>query len=237
MLQAVIFDFGQTLVDSAHGFRAAEKQLQTRLRNQLPDVDSDQFLEFYRRMRSELQQRSEFSRKSLSLTVLEHFGGRGDPAVTQGWEDEYWQTVRCQTVEFPEARGVLRQLGGSFRLGLVTNTQGQGREGTHRLGDFPELLGCFQAVMVAGEAGVPEKPDPRPFHACLERLDCPAAEALYVGDDWRIDLCGARDAGLRAVWLQHRATHRTWPTVADDFPVIHSLDELLQLPLLLESGP
>ncbi len=31
MIKAVLFDFGQTLVDSAHGFRTAEKEAQTRI--------------------------------------------------------------------------------------------------------------------------------------------------------------------------------------------------------------
>ena len=234
MVRAVVFDFGQTLVDSACGFRTAEKQLQARLVAELPNVAPDAFLDYYRRQRSEFQQLSDFSRKALCLAVLEHYGCPADQAAAERWENDYWETVRSKTREFPEARSVLQELKDSFRLGLVTNTQGQGKAGTHRLRDFHELLTCFDAVVVAGEAGVPEKPDPRPFLACLERLGCPPSEAVYVGDTWRIDLCGARAAGMNAIWLQHHATQRTWPAVADDFPIIHSLDELLRFPLLWE---
>ena len=237
IVRAVVFDFGQTLVDSAGGFRAAEKQLQARLLAGLPGVDPEPFLEYYRQQRFEFQQRSDFSRKALCLAVLDHYGHPADPAVVEAWETDYWESVRANTREFPEARGVLQTLKLSFRLGLVTNTQGQGREGTHRLGDFPELIAHFDAVVIAGEAGVPEKPALRPFRMCLERLGCLPEEGVYVGDDWRIDLCGARGAGMHAVWLQHRSTRRNWPSVAGEFPVIGSLDELLQLPLLLEPEP
>lgn len=52
IVRAVVFDFGQTLVDSAAGFRAAEKRLQARLLAELPGVDSEPFPEHYRQQRS-----------------------------------------------------------------------------------------------------------------------------------------------------------------------------------------
>lgn len=240
MVRAVLFDFGQTLVDSAHGFRTAEKRLQSRILSRLVNVDADEFLACYRQRRAERQHASDFSRKNLAVDLLQHFGcsadvADADVADAESWEDEYWDTVRGHTQAFPEAQSVLRQLHASFRLGLVTNTQGQGRLGTHRLRDFPALMECFQAVVVAGEAGVPEKPDPRPFLACLRQLDCLPAEAVYVGDDWRIDMCGAQAVGMPAIWLQHQATRRQWPDAASDVPLIRSLDELLRFPLLSES--
>lgn len=235
MIRAVVFDFGQTLVDSAGGFRIAEKRLQARLLAELPGTAPEAFLEHYRRQRSEFQRQSDFSRKALSQAVLEHYGRESDPAAIEGWETDYWETVRGNTREFPEARGVLRNLKKSFSLGLVTNTQGEGRAGTHRLRDFPELIAYFDAVVVAGEAGVPEKPAPGPFRMCLDQLGCSPREAVYVGDDLRIDLCGAREAGMNAVWLQHRSTHRNWPKADNEFPIIGSLDELAQIPWLLEN--
>ena len=240
MVRAVLFDFGQTLVDSAHGFRTAEKRLQSRILSRLVNVDADEFLACYRQRRAERQHASDFSRKNLAVDLLQHFGcsadvADADVADAESWEAEYWDTVRGHTQAFPEAESVLRQLHASFRLGLVTNTQGQGRLGTHRLRDFPALMECFQAVVVAGEAGVPEKPDPRPFLACLRQLDCSPAQAVYVGDDWRIDMCGAQAVGMPAIWLQHQATRRRWPDTASDVPLIRSLDELLRFPLLSES--
>lgn len=237
MVRAVVFDFGQTLVDSAQGFRTAEKQLQARLLAELPSVSPETFLASYRRQRTAFQQRSDFSRRALCRAVLEHFGAPVDGVALQGWETEYWETVRIRTREFPEARDVLKRLRLSFRLGLVTNTQGQAAPGTHRLGDFPALIQLLDTVVVAGEAGVPEKPDPRPFQLCLARLDCRPCRALFVGDDPRIDVRGARDAGLKAVWLQHRQTRRNWPSAAVDCPIIGSLQELWRLPFIQETVP
>jgi putative hydrolase of the HAD superfamily len=46
------------------------------------------------------------------------------------------------------------------------------------------------------------KPDPAIFqHACAQ-LGVARSEAVYVGDDLLLDVRGAQQAGLRAVWLR-----------------------------------
>ena len=50
-----------------------------------------------------------------------------------------------------------------------------------------------------------------------------------MGDDYRIDICGARDAGLYPVWLKHYSVRRNWPQVQTSVPVITSLNQLLDL--------
>ena len=44
MVKAVIFDFGQTLVDSADGFRAAEREAQDRIFAALEGVERGRFI-------------------------------------------------------------------------------------------------------------------------------------------------------------------------------------------------
>ncbi|HVU70859.1 MAG TPA: HAD family hydrolase [Ktedonobacteraceae bacterium] len=45
------------------------------------------------------------------------------------------------------------------------------------------------------------KPDPRIFQAALERSGCRAEEVVMVGDSWKADVLGARQAGIRAIWF------------------------------------
>ncbi len=99
----------------------------------------------------------------------------------------------------------------------------------HHISQLPELEKYFQVIIVAGEKGIPPKPNPQPFRLCLQKLDIDPSEAVYVGDDYRIDICGAHDAGLHPVWLQHRSVRRNWPEVKTDAPIITRLDELLDL--------
>jgi HAD superfamily hydrolase (TIGR01549 family) len=137
--------------------------------------------------------------------------------------------VKSKTRLYPEAETVLAQLVPRYRLALITNSQGQPTTEKHRLVLFPELTARLETIVVAGEAGVPPKPDPTPFLICLDRLGIVPAEAVYVGDDWRIDICGAREVGIQPIWLQHYSVSRKWPPGEASVPVITSLEQLLDL--------
>ena len=233
MIKAVIFDFGQTLVDSSDGFRAAEKEMQTRIFSDLRVSSRDEFLSHYRIIRKEFHGRSEFSRKTIAEAVYGHFGEKPPTERLEQWERDYWERVMAETTIFPEAQHVLKSLSADYRLALITNTQGQKTTGNHRISRFPELTKYFEFVIVAGDSGIPEKPDPKPFHLCLKRLGLTPPDAVYVGDDWRIDVCGAGDVGMQPIWLQHHSVHRNWPKAETSAPIITDLTRLLDLPRLL----
>ncbi len=233
MIKAVIFDFGQTLVDSANGFRTAEKKAQDRLFAHIGLSLYDDFLANYRRIRKTFQDRSDFSRKSIWHEVYHYYCLTPDLNLLEKWETEYWETVKIHTTLFPEAENVLQALSRRYRVALISNTQGQRATGTHRLSQFPDLETFFEVIIIAGEGNIPPKPAFEPFRLCLEKLQIAASEAVYVGDDWRIDICGARDAGLHPVWLKHHTVHRNWPAQENSVPTITSLEPLLDLKKIL----
>ncbi len=84
------------------------------------------------------------------------------------------------------------------------------------------LPGYFDEVVISEREGV-AKPDPRIFQRTLERLDVAAGDALFVGDHPDIDVAGARDAGLAAVWK--RVPY--WTMVRADVRVVDRLSEIL----------
>jgi HAD superfamily hydrolase (TIGR01549 family) len=233
MIKAVMFDFGQTLVDSADAFRAAEKEAQSRLFSAMasrPGAPSRaDFLDRYRRIRKEFHLRSTFSRQAIWQAVYGYFNQKPDPERFETWENEYWERVGSRTSPFPETVQVLEKLSSGYQLALVTNTQGQKSSGNHRLTLFPRLERFFRVIIVAGASGIPPKPAREPFQRCLEKLNVLPHEAIFVGDDWRIDVCGAKNAGIRPVWLQHHSVKRNWPVVDIDFPVIARLNDLFDL--------
>jgi HAD superfamily hydrolase (TIGR01549 family) len=232
-IRAVIFDFGQTLADSAGGFRQAEKEAQDKLFGHMALSLKEPFLERYRRIRKDFHAQSNFSRLAMWREVYHFHCLAPDEALLGTWETEYWNTVKARTILFPETRGVLKALNTRFSVALITNTQGQPASAGHRISEFPDLEDYFRIILVAGENGVPPKPDPAPFRMCLEALGVAAGDAIYVGDDWRIDICGARGVGLNPVWLKHESVKRNWPDVKTDVPVISRLDQLFGLSLFL----
>jgi FMN phosphatase YigB (HAD superfamily) len=233
MIKAFIFDFGQTLVDSANGFRAAEKEAQDRIYSDLSLVATieswESFLDNYRLVRKKFHDESNFSRVSIWQAVYQNYNVEPNPRLLETWVIAYWEKVKSETIIFPETQPVLRNLAVDYPLALITNTQGQKTAGTHRLSQYPELESFFEVTIVAGESNIPAKPDAMPFLMCAEKLGVEPSEAVYVGDDYRIDICGAKDAGLHPVWIKHHLVKRNWPDVETEVPIISSLNQLLEL--------
>ncbi len=230
MIKAILFDFGQTLVNSADGFKQAEKAAQRAIRSDLSGTEDDlllpEFMDVYRRIRKDFHNRSVFSRTAIWTQVYRHFHHLVDPPRLKKMESEYWDTVKQRTRPFPETVAGLQKLAGSYPLALITNTQGQKQTGTHRITLFPEIERFFKAIIVAGESGMPAKPDKTPFLSGVKMLGIKPGQAIYVGDDWRIDIQGSQAAGLHPVWLKHHQVQRNWPAVSASIPVITAIDQL-----------
>jgi len=121
-------------------------------------------------------------------TVMRLFGFPGPMA--------YWPRVEA----VPGVAEALQALQPRYRLVVATNAAESGaalvREALERAG-----LGIyFEAVFTAQELGAC-KPEPAFFQAVLEELGCAPSEAVMVGDAYRADVVGAKEAGLRAVWF------------------------------------
>ena len=103
------------------------------------------------------------------------------------------------------------------RLAVVSNSDGRAATALAAGG----LLDEFEFVIDSGEVGV-EKPDPRIFQIALDRLGVSAAEALYVGDLYEVDVVGARAAGLDVVLLDPAGAH-----AGRDVRTVRSVTELV----------
>ena len=126
-----------------------------------------------------------------------------------------WRVVHPDTpsvLESLRARGLV--------LGVVSNADGRIASDLAQNG----LGAHFGTVIDSHVVGV-EKPDPAIFHLALAALGMTAAESLYVGDVFGIDVVGARRAGLDAVLLD---TLGQYPGGVD-CRRIRALSELLEL--------
>jgi HAD superfamily hydrolase (TIGR01549 family) len=115
----------------------------------------------------------------------------------------------------PHHLEVVASLGRTHRLGIVTNFDHAPtvRDVLARDG----LSGHFEVVVISGEVGW-RKPHRMLFDAALERLGVRADEALFVGDNFELDVVGATQAGLAAAgYRRGRAADRetSHPVIAD----------------------
>ena len=236
-IEAVIFDFAQTLVDSADGFRSAEKTAEQKLFADLALTEWDDFLAVFRRVRSSFHTAGNFCRVAAWREVYWHYCRDADTDLLQQWETEYWDDVNAQTTPFPETIDVLTELAKTYQFAMITNTDARTTAAMHRVHLFPEIDAFFDVIIAAGSGGAPVKPDPQAFAMCVGQIGLEPPQCVFVGDDWHKDVCGARDAGLHPVWIKHHTIQRNWPDVdTGNVPVITSLDALLDLPALLANN-
>jgi putative hydrolase of the HAD superfamily len=118
----------------------------------------------------------------------------------------------------------LRQAG--WRLGVVSNSDGRAEEALVAGG----LRDCFEVVIDSHLVGF-EKPDPRIFAAALDRMGLEAADTLYVGDIYEVDVVGARRAGMPVVLLDPRGAQE-----GRDVVVVRSVAELAEQLLSTPQG-
>jgi putative hydrolase of the HAD superfamily len=104
-----------------------------------------------------------------------------------------------QVEPMPGIEAVLAGLSGCHLLLLATNAVDSDatlvETALRRIG----LDRTFHRVITSHEAGA-RKPEPAFFRYVLGRAGCAASEAVMIGDDYRVDVAGAKGAGLRAFW-------------------------------------
>ena len=104
-----------------------------------------------------------------------------------------------------------------YILGLLTNLNEDMNTICRRLGLEPYL----DFVVTSEEVGS-DKPEPPIFLEALKRAGVDASEAIHVGDQYKIDVAGARGVGISPIFIDR---YNSYPDVTD-CPRIHSLSEL-----------
>jgi putative hydrolase of the HAD superfamily len=123
----------------------------------------------------------------------------------------------------PGAKAAIESLSETYPLALVTNGAREWQSAKLRgLG----IEDRFETVVYAGYETAP-KPEPEPFRVALDALDATPDRAVKIGNSLDHDVAGARNAGLRSVWLDRDGVED--PTPTPDVR-IESMEELLDEP-------
>lgn len=132
------------------------------------------------------------------LTRLGEAAGYGDSHVDAAFE--VFDEARNDVTLFPEAKPALRFLKQRYVVIAVTN----GNANLDRIG----ISDLFDGVVSAASAGA-AKPARPIFDAAVRAGGASAEQTLHVGDHPFYDVHGARDAGLKAVWVNRNGEE--WP--------------------------
>ncbi len=136
--------------------------------------------------------------RTLRFQMLARYCGRSISAAegakrSRMYREGYQRLRRA----VPGAQALLERLHGRTVIGVVSNNET--REQQEKLAYLG--LDRFIDVLVVSEEVGTAKPDPRIFEVALERASVAADESVMIGDSWRNDIVGARNAGIGAVWF------------------------------------
>ncbi len=96
---------------------------------------------------------------------------------------------------FPNAISVLNYLSPRYTLHLITNGFSEVQETKLRVSGLGEY---FRTVITSEEAGV-KKPNPAIFYFALKKADADIDDSLMIGDDFEVDIVGAKNVGIDQV--------------------------------------
>ena len=121
---------------------------------------------------------------------------------------------------FDDVLPTLNALRGGYMMGVLSN----GNTYPERCG----LEGYFQFVVFAQDYGI-QKPDPQLFEIAIGHAGCTKCQLLHVGDSFQNDIIGAKQAGVRSVWLNRQGTDNETEQQPDfEISSLRELTEVLE---------
>ncbi len=213
MIKGIIFDLGSTLIrfegEWPEVFARAHQTLAAELQAGGLELDSTAFVGRYREsMQSYYAQREsefvEYTAAYLLRETLAEFRIHSvpDSLVDKALAAMYAVSEQCWH-PMPGVHETLSHLrAGGYRLGLVSNAADEGN--VQRLIDRADVRGYFDPILISAALGI-RKPNPRIFELVLEQWGLPPSHVIVVGDTLGADILGARNAGMRSIWVTMQA--------------------------------
>ncbi|MCW3995085.1 MAG: HAD family hydrolase [Candidatus Bathyarchaeota archaeon] len=204
--KAVIFDYIGTLVNCRnYSMTTSRQKLYNALVAEGFDVAKDRFLaayieahEKYRKVRYE-----QFKEVTNAIWVSEALCSLGykvtaDDSHVRAALNVFFQDF-IDTLELRDgAKQLLREVAEECKVGLISNFTHA--PVIHRSLRKVGIDRYFNSIVVSDENGW-RKPDRRIFQDALNRLRIEARDAVYVGDSPIEDIKGAKEAGLKTIFI------------------------------------
>jgi putative hydrolase of the HAD superfamily len=248
-LQAITFDFGNTLVPVRHDeLRGVVDGTARQVVERCGPFGVEEFLQAWseereRQFAEDVPQFREVVIPQRVVRVLARLRGMAVPPRDARWDDaqaatystldevawatDVYSTEFVARVSVPAAVGpMLQRLSGRYRLAVLSNWPLAAT-----IDRYVEAAGWAEwlhAVVVSERVGT-IKPHPDIFRSAEDALGVGAASILHIGDDWAADVVGAKAVGWRVAYLRAPRGASPLPESEPDDSVAADL-ELTALP-------
>ncbi len=142
-----------------------------------------------------------------------------NPALVEELSKSYLEISPYQKNLFPHAIDTLLCLKKEkYQMHIITNGF---KEVQHIKLREAGLVPFFDVIVCSEDVGV-NKPDPKVFHHSMQMAGALPKNSVMIGDDYQVDYLGALNAGMKAIFFNHKGYHKV--RKGDEF--IHQLNEL-----------
>ena len=229
MIKAVFFDLYHTLL----GYDPPREELQARALKEFgfevdaealrrPLVVADEYI-YREHARVSLGQRSKEEQMAVwaqyERILLKESGIEVDDQLIMGLLGKM-REFGLKQVLFDDVLPTLNELKKQgLILGLISNVD----QDITSLLDNLGLTALLQVVVTSQDAGF-NKPSPEIFQEAVKKAGVQANEALYVGDQYQIDVVGANKAGMKGILIDRI----DYFTEVNDCPRLQNLMQILE---------
>ena len=229
MIKAVFFDLYHTLL----GYDPPREELQARALKEFgfevdaealrrPLVVADEYI-YREHARVSLGQRSKEEQMAVwaqyERILLREAGIEADDQLIMGLLGKM-REFGLKQVLFDDVLPTLNELKKQgLILGLISNVD----QDITSLLDNLGLTALLQVVVTSQDAGF-NKPSPEIFQEAVKKAGVQANEALYVGDQYQIDVVGANKVGMKGILIDRI----DYFTEVNDCPRLQNLMQILE---------
>ncbi len=206
MIKAIFFDLDDTLVNSKKAEYNAIcdfKKLYSEF-DKIKDID---FANVWNKITIEIYE--EYHSGKISFEELRIGRMKGlfsnysinisDEEAEQKFKD-YKSIYEKNWILFDDAKEVLEHLKNKYKLVIISNGDGKWqRKKIEHMG----LNKYFSDIIISSEVGY-SKPEKEIFDIACKMVDLKPANCVMIGDKLKVDIQGALNAGMQAIWVNRK---------------------------------
>jgi putative hydrolase of the HAD superfamily len=208
-IRGVIFDYGSTLItfdgDWAEIRAQAHRALLEALRADGVKLRESSFLERLARKFDEYERKRliDHAETTATAVLVETLQAERVPPqplsrLQRGLRAMY-AVSESHWKLFPQTHTALRRIRAlGLRMAMLSNASDAAN--VRRMLVNHKLVKIFDPVVISAEIGV-RKPDARAFQPILTAWGIPPAQIVMVGDQLGMDVIGAKNLGMKTIWL------------------------------------